>query len=89
MNSAGYSPEASASIPGQDARWRQRLNIYTLALRHLTDTVELSRLRPLTPLEQQGLIQPPKFTHELAWNVMKDYFYCPGNAAIAGSQNVN
>ena len=77
------------SISDQDVRWRQRLNNYTLALRRLVDAVELSRLRPLAPLEQQELIQPFKFTHELAWNVMKDYFYCPGNAAIAGSLNVN
>lgn len=39
------------------------------------------------PLEQQGLIQVFEFTHELAWNVMKDYFYWQGNAAITGSRD--
>lgn len=43
--------------------------------------------RALTPLEQQGLIHAFEFTHELAWNVMKDYFYWQGNAAITGSRD--
>jgi len=33
----------------------------------------LSHERALTELEQQGLIQGFEFTHELAWNVLKDY----------------
>jgi nucleotidyltransferase substrate binding protein (TIGR01987 family) len=43
----------------------------------------------LTPLEQQGLIQAFEFTHELAWNVLKDYFYWQGNASISGSQDAS
>ena len=34
----------------------------------------LARARPLSDLEKQGLIQAFEFTHELAWNVMRDYF---------------
>lgn len=75
------------STSDQDVRWRQRLSNYTLALRRLVDAVELSRQRPLTQLEQQGLIQTFEFTHELAWNVMKDYFYWQGNSAISGSRD--
>lgn len=75
------------SIPDQDIRWQQRLNNYRLALRRLTDAVVLAGQRPLTPLEQQGLIQAFEFTHELAWNVMKDYFYWQGNSAISGSRD--
>lgn len=75
------------SISDQDVRWRQRLSNYTLALRRLVDAVELAGQRPLTQLEQQGLIQAFEFTHELAWNVMKDYFYWQGNSAIAGSRD--
>jgi nucleotidyltransferase substrate binding protein (TIGR01987 family) len=73
--------------PDQDVRWLQRLNNYTLALRRLADAVELAEQRPLTSLEQQGLIQAFEFTHELAWNVMKDYFYWQGNSAIAGARD--
>jgi len=38
-------------------------------------------------LEQQGLIKSFKFTHELAWNVMKDYFEYQGSTGIAGSRD--
>ena len=75
------------SISDQDVRWRQRLSNYTMALRRLVDAVELAGQRPLTQLEQQGLIQAFEFTHELAWNVMRDYFYWQGNSAIAGSRD--
>lgn len=71
----------------QDIRWQQRLGNYALALQRLSDAVELANQRPLTPLEQQGLIQAFEFTHELAWNVMKDYFYWQGNAGITGSRD--
>jgi nucleotidyltransferase substrate binding protein (TIGR01987 family) len=35
--------------------------------------VALAKTRELTGLEQQGLIQSFEFTHELAWNVLKDF----------------
>ena len=38
-------------------------------------------------IERQGLIQSFEFTHELAWNVMRDYFYYQGNAEIRGSRD--
>lgn len=71
----------------QDVRWVQRLSNYSQALGHLSEAVELAEQRPLTSLEQQGLIQAFEFTHELAWNVMKDYFYWQGNSAITGSRD--
>lgn len=73
--------------PDQDTRWLQRLNNYSQALGRLSEAVELAGQRALSPLEQQGLIQAFEFTHELAWNVMKDYFYWQGNAAINGSRD--
>ena len=71
----------------QDIRWQQRLANYNRALERLTNAVQLSAERPLSELEQQGLIQAFEFTHELAWNVMKDYFYWQGNAGITGSRD--
>lgn len=56
-----------------DIRWQQRLASYQRALAQLEAAVTLSQSRPLSELEQQGLIQAFEFTHELAWNVMKDY----------------
>lgn len=73
--------------PEHDVRWLQRLNNYSQALGRLLEAVELAHQRALTPLEQQGLIQAFKFTHELAWNVLKDYFFWQGNAAITGSRD--
>ncbi|HLO64532.1 MAG TPA: nucleotidyltransferase substrate binding protein [Azonexus sp.] len=60
---------------------------FALALRRLADAVELAAQRSLTPLEHQGLIQAFEFTHELAWNVMRDHFYCQGNSSITGSRD--
>ncbi len=71
----------------QDIRWKQRLVNYTLAFTRLSEAVELAGQRPLTSLEQQGLIQAFEFTHELAWNLMKDYFYWQGNSALSGSRD--
>lgn len=71
----------------QDIRWQQRLVNYGMALKQLQGAVDLSLQRPLSNLEKQGLIQAFEFTHELAWNVMKDYFVFQGNSAITGSRD--
>lgn len=71
----------------EDIRWKQRFENYQKALQTLTEAVDLSRQRPLTKLEQQGLIQGFEFTHELAWNVLKDYLEEQGFTGIIGSKN--
>lgn len=68
-------------------RWQQRLSNYQKALTQLADAIQLANSRPLTELEKQGLIQAFEFTHELAWNVMKDYFLFQGNPDITGSRD--
>lgn len=70
-----------------DVRWQQRLENYSRALEQLEEAVALSSTRPLSNLEKQGLIQAFEFTHELAWNVMKDYFFYQGQASITGSRD--
>ena len=42
---------------------------------------------PESELERQGLIQAFEFTHELAWNVVKDYFTYLGDTSITGSRD--
>jgi len=71
----------------QDIRWQQRLNNYEKALSQLTDAVELSLQRELSDLEKQGLIQAFEFTHELAWNTLKDFLEYKGQAEIYGSRD--
>jgi nucleotidyltransferase substrate binding protein (TIGR01987 family) len=70
-----------------DVRWKQRLTNYRRALKQLSAGVDLAEARELSELERQGLIQAFEFTHELAWNVMKDYFAYQGNTAITGSRD--
>lgn len=74
-------------MQNHDVRWVQRLNNYERALTQLTHGVELAGQRPLSDLEKQGLIQAFEFCHELAWNVMKDYFVYQGNTEITGSRD--
>jgi len=70
-----------------DIRWQQRLANYSKALEQLGNAIATSQQRPLSELEKQGLIQAFEFTHELAWNVMKDYFAWQGNPGITGSRD--
>ena len=71
----------------EDCRWLQRFNNYKNALGQLENAVVLSRQRALSELEEQGLIQAFEFTHELAWNVMKDYLVFQGHTLITGSRD--
>lgn len=72
-----------------DIRWHQRLSNYSKALKQLKKAVLLSKERALSDLEEQGLIQAFEFTHELAWNVLKDYFADQGNPNITGSRDAS
>jgi len=72
---------------GEDIRWHQRLANYQRALASLTAAVELSRQRALSDLEQQGMIQAFEFTHELAWNCLRDYLRYQGEQNITGSRD--
>jgi len=71
----------------EDIRWQQRFAHYKKALLQLNDAVKLTEQRSLSSLEEQGLIKAFEFTHELAWNVMKDYLEFQGNTAITGSRD--
>lgn len=70
-----------------DVRWIQRLDNYKSALKQLVSAADVYRSRPLTDLEKQGVIQAFEFTHELAWNVIKDYFEYQGQSSINGSRD--
>jgi nucleotidyltransferase substrate binding protein (TIGR01987 family) len=72
-----------------DIRWIQRLQNYRKALSRLTAAVALAHQRPLSDLEQQGLVQAFEFTHELAWNVLKDYLEEQGFVGLIGSKNAS
>ena len=71
----------------QDIRWVQRFNHLRKALSQLQEAVQLSQIRPLSKLEEQGLIQAFEFTHELAWNTLKDFLESRGVYNLYGSKD--
>lgn len=70
-----------------DIRWIQRFQNYKRALQKLEDAVVLKEERELTDLEKQGMIQAFEFTHELAWNTLKDFLLSRGSFEIYGSRD--
>ncbi len=71
----------------KDIRWKQRFDNFQRAMHQLTSAIRLMEQRPLSDLEQQGLIQGFEFTHELAWNVLKDYLEMEGIQGLVGSRS--
>ncbi len=71
----------------KDIRWKQRFENYQRALQKLAEAVELAEQRELSDLEKQGLIQGFEFTHELAWNVLKDFLQHQGIHNLIGSKD--
>lgn len=70
-----------------DIRWQQRFSHYRKALQQLGRAVDLARQRELSEIEEQGLIKAFEFTHELAWNTLKDFFEYQGTTSIMGSRD--
>ena len=70
-----------------DIRWRQRFDNFQRALQVLERGVNLEQQRPLSELEQPGLIQDFEFSHELACNLLKDYLQHQGITGIIGSRD--
>ena len=85
-----------------DIRWEQRFANFNKALRKLTQAINYIRHnfadedKPidnsdlgyvLDEIIKEGLIQRFEYTHELAWNVMKDYAVYQGNATVGGSRD--
>lgn len=85
-----------------DIRWKQRFSNFVKALRKLSQAVEyikhnfIDEDEPidngnlgfmLDEMIKEGLIQRFGYTHELAWNVIKDYAAYQGNADVGGSRD--
>ncbi len=80
----------------QDIRWQQRFANFEKALHKLSEAVEYIRQQlsdgdvsdqVLDEIVREGLIQRFEYTHELAWNVMKDYAAYQGNTQVGGSRD--
>jgi nucleotidyltransferase substrate binding protein (TIGR01987 family) len=82
-----------------DIRWEQRFSNYVKAFEKLSQSVNYIQINTvedigndgrsvvLSEMIQEGLIQRFEYTHELAWNVMKDYAAYQGNPNITGSRD--
>jgi nucleotidyltransferase substrate binding protein (TIGR01987 family) len=80
-----------------DIRWEQRFSNFLKALRKLSEAIAYIEQNGTddgsehTPVRdeiiKEGLIQRFEYTHELAWNVMKDYAAYQGNPDIGGSRD--
>ena len=73
---------------GQDIRWLQRFEHFQQALAQLHDAQSLADSRPLTKLEEQGMIQAFEYTFELSWNLLKDFLESRGVRDLYGSHDV-
>lgn len=87
----------------QDIRWEQRFSNFNKALHKLTQAVEFIKddsdpdeliddNNPGSVLDEiikEGLIQRFEYTHELAWNVMRDYAQFQGIANVGGSRDAS
>ena len=73
----------------KDIRWLQRFSNFEKAFSQLTSAVELAAERDLSDLEKQGLIQAFEYTHELAWNTLKDFLEYRGVQKMYGSRDAS
>jgi nucleotidyltransferase substrate binding protein (TIGR01987 family) len=87
-------------MESKDIRWIQRFSNFNKALDKLKEAVK--RIQEDFPIDKdgninddqflddilkEGLIQRFEYTHELAWNVMKDFLVNSGNTNIFGSKD--
>jgi nucleotidyltransferase substrate binding protein (TIGR01987 family) len=66
-----------------DIQWQQRFSSYQRSLAQLTKFIEH---KPFNELEELGLIQSFKCTHDLAWKLLKDFLNDRGNHDIYDSR---
>ncbi len=84
----------------QNIRWEQRFSNFKKTFTKLSETVHFvkdnyfvegafdeSRLSDSEQIVIEGLIKRFEYTHELAWDVMKDFIRGRGNTNIYGSRD--
>src|SRR5690554_1536218 len=84
----------------KDIRWEQRFSNFLKAFDKLDQAVakikkdygidekgNIDEDDFLDDIIKEGFIQRFEYTHELAWNVMKDYAIYQGNTSITGSRD--
>ena len=72
-------------MENQDIRWKQRFANFEKAFKKLKKAV--LEIKNPSDIEKDGTIQRFEFTHELAWNVMKDFLKEKGIQGLIGSKD--
>jgi nucleotidyltransferase substrate binding protein (TIGR01987 family) len=77
----------------KDIRWEQRFSNYNKALKKLSEAIDFVKKNPQEELPgeilKEGIIQRFEYTHELAWNVMKDFLLEIGDVTLYGSKDAS
>jgi nucleotidyltransferase substrate binding protein (TIGR01987 family) len=88
----------------QGIRWQPRFSNFEKALQKLSQAIEYIKQNftdkndpiddskygfVLDEMIKEGLIQRFEYTHELAWNVMKDYAEYQGNVNVGASRDAS
>jgi nucleotidyltransferase substrate binding protein (TIGR01987 family) len=75
----------------KDIRWEQRFSNFNKALKKLSEAIDYVKKNPkeevLDEILKEGIIQRFEYTHELAWNVMKDFLLEIGDVTLYGSKD--
>ncbi len=83
----------------QPNRWELRFSNFLKALDKMSEAVKFiennstrkidndNSAQVLEEIVKEGIIQRFEYTHELAWNVMKDYAAYQGNNTVGGSRD--
>ncbi|WP_229213804.1 nucleotidyltransferase substrate binding protein [Dyadobacter psychrotolerans] len=56
-------------------------------MKKLDEAADPGRVANFNDLEKEGLIYRFEYTHELAWNVMKEYLEYESTTSIMGSRD--
>jgi nucleotidyltransferase substrate binding protein (TIGR01987 family) len=87
-------------VQNKDIRWQQRFKNFCKAFKKLEEAVkrmqtefysngilDFQKLKDGDDLLREGLIQRFEYTHELSWNVIKDFLNEKGDIEIYGSKD--
>ncbi len=75
----------------KDVRWKQRFNRFLRAFKSLDEEVELAQQSDMSDREKNthrlAVIKAFEYTHEVAWNVLKDYLQEQGVSNLIASKD--
>lgn len=83
-----FSQVNDTIMDDKDIRWVQRFSNFKKALAKLREVVSSERVKELSDLEKEGMIQRFEYTFELAWKTLQDLLEYKGYQDITGPNPV-